>query len=202
MVGSAPPYVLILYYSRTGGTARLARYVARGVQAQGDFEARVRTVPPVSTTVEQTEPVVPEQGAVYCTKADLAGCSALAIGSATRFGNMAAPLKHFLDDTVDLWMQHTLVGKPAGVFCSTASMHGGQESTLLSMMIPLLHHGMVIAGVPYSEPALNRTTQGGGPYGPSHVSGGNADAEPTADEQAIATALGRRLAEIARRLSA
>ncbi|NIP16582.1 MAG: NAD(P)H:quinone oxidoreductase [Pseudomonadales bacterium] len=196
------PYVLVLYYSRTGGTARLARHVARGVQAQGEFEARIRTVPPVSTTVEQTEPVVPEQGAVYCTKADLAGCSALAIGSPTRFGNMAAPLKHFLDDTVDLWMQHDLVGKPAGVFCSTASQHGGQESTLLSMMIPLLHHGMVIAGVPYSEPALNRTTGGGGPYGPSHVSGADTQAEPTADERAIATALGARLAELARRLNA
>jgi NAD(P)H dehydrogenase (quinone) len=196
------PYVLILYYSRTGGTAKLARYVARGVQAQGEFEARIRTVPPVSTTIEQTEPVVPERGAVYCTKADLAGCSALAMGSPTRFGNMAAPLKHFLDDTVDLWMQHDLVGKPAGVFCSTASQHGGQESTLLSMMIPLLHHGMVISGVPYSEPALNRTSGGGGPYGPSHVSGADSGAEPTADEQAIATALGGRLAELARRLSA
>ncbi len=194
------PYILVLYYSRTGGTAKLARFVARGVQAQGDFEARVRTVPPVSTTIEQTEPVVPEQGAVYCTKADLAGCSALALGSPTRFGNMAAPLKHFLDDTADLWMQHDLVGKPAGVFCSTASQHGGQESTLLSMMIPLLHHGMLIAGVPYSEPALNRTTDGGGPYGPSHVSGADATTEPSADEQAIAMALGRRLADLARKL--
>ncbi|HEY5679597.1 MAG TPA: NAD(P)H:quinone oxidoreductase [Pseudomonadales bacterium] len=202
MTGPVHPYVLILYYSRTGGTAHLARYVARGVQAQGDFEARVRTVPPVSTTVEQTEPVVPEHGAVYCTKADLAGCGALAIGSPTRFGNMAAPLKHFLDDTADLWMQHALVGKPAGVFCSTASLHGGQESTLLSMMIPLLHHGMLVSGVPYSEPALNRTARGGGPYGPSHVSGGEAGTEPTADEQAIAMALGRRLAELARRLGA
>ena len=196
------PYILVLYYSRTGGTAKLARYVARGVQADGDFEARIRTVPPVSTTVEQTEPVVPEQGAVYCTKADLAGCSALALGSPTRFGNVAAPLKHFLDDTVDLWMQHALVGKPAGVFCSTASQHGGQESTLLSMMIPLLHHGMVISGVPYSEPALNRTTGGGGPYGPSHVSGAEAKAEPSADEQAIAMALGRRLADLAGKLNA
>ena len=202
MAGSAPPYVLILYYSRTGGTARLARYVARGVQAQGDFEARVRTVPPVSTTVEQTEPVVPEQGAVYCTKADLAGCSALAIGSATRFGNMAAPLKHFLDDTVDLWMQHTLVGKPAGVFCSTASMHGGQESTLLSMMIPLLHHGMMVLGLPYSEGDLVRTSGGGSPYGAGHLSGWEGNRDLDNSEERLCRALGQRVARTAMKLSA
>ena len=167
------PHILILYYSRTGGTANLARFIARGVQSHGGFEARLRTVPPVSATTEQTRPAIPEHGAVYCTKQDLADCQALALGSATRFGNMAAALKHFLDGTSDLWLGHQLVGKPAGVFCSTGSLHGGQESTLLSMMIPLLHHGMVIAGLPYSERALNQTTSGGGPYGPSHLSGPN-----------------------------
>ncbi|MAT84185.1 MAG: NAD(P)H-quinone oxidoreductase, partial [Gammaproteobacteria bacterium] len=131
------PYVLILYYSRSGGTANLARHVARGVQAAGDFDARLRTVPPVAAATEQTVPPIPEDGAVYCTKEDLAGCSALALGSPTRFGNMAAPLKFFLDGTVDLWLSHRLEGRPAGVFCSTGSLHGGQETTLLTMMMPL-----------------------------------------------------------------
>jgi NAD(P)H dehydrogenase (quinone) len=194
-------HVLILYYSRSGGTANLARFVARGVRSHGGFEARMRTVPPVSATTEQTQPAIPEEGAVYCTKQDLAGCQALALGSATRFGNMAAPLKHFLDGTSDLWLQHDLVGKPAGVFCSTGSQHGGQESTLLSMMIPLLHHGMLITGLPYNEPVLNQTTTGGGPYGPSHVSGPDQLTELSADEQTLAVALGRRLAELADKLS-
>ncbi|MFP6834700.1 MAG: NAD(P)H:quinone oxidoreductase [Pseudomonadales bacterium] len=195
------PHILILYYSRTGGTANLARFIARGVQSHGGFEARLRTVPPVSATTEQTTPAIAEHGAVYCTKQDLADCQALALGSATRFGNMAAALKHFLDGTSDLWLGHQLAGKPAGVFCSTGSMHGGQESTLLSMMIPLLHHGMVIAGLPYSERALNQTTSGGGPYGPSHVSGPNQISELTLDEQTLATALGRRLATLAEMLN-
>ena len=195
------PHILILYYSRTGGTANLARFIARGVQSHGGFEARLRTVPPVSATTEQTRPAIPEHGAVYCTKQDLADCQALALGSATRFGNMAAALKHFLDGTSDLWLGHQLVGKPAGVFCSTGSLHGGQESTLLSMMIPLLHHGMVIAGLPYSERALNQTTSGGGPYGPSHLSGPNQIAELTPHEQTLATALGRRLASLAEKLN-
>ncbi|MCZ6710232.1 MAG: NAD(P)H:quinone oxidoreductase [Gammaproteobacteria bacterium] len=195
------PHILILYYSRTGGTANLARFIARGVQSHGGFEARLRTVPPVSATTEQTSPAIPEHGDVYCTKQDLAGCRALALGSATRFGNMAAALKHFLDGTSDLWLGDQLAGKPAGVFCSTGSLHGGQESTLLSMMIPLLHHGMVITGLPYSERALNQTTSGGGPYGPSHVSGPNQVAELTPDEQTLATALGRRLASLAEKLN-
>jgi NAD(P)H dehydrogenase (quinone) len=195
------PHILILYYSRTGGTANLARFIARGVQSHGGFEARLRTVPPVSATTEQTTPAIAEHGAVYCTKQDLADCQALALGSATRFGNMAAALKHFLDGTSDLWLGHQLAGKPAGVFCSTGSMHGGQESTLLSMMIPLLHYGMVIAGLPYSERALNQTTSGGGPYGPSHVSGPNQISELTLDEQTLATALGRRLATLAEMLN-
>jgi len=197
---AADPYVLVLYYSRTGGTAKLARHVARGVEADG-LAARLRTVPEVSTTTAQTEPAIPEAGAVYASKQDLADCAALAVGSATRFGNVAAPLKHFLDDTADLWVARTLEGRPAGVFCSSASLHGGQESTLLSMMIPLLHHGMIISGVPYSEPALNRTSGGGTPYGPSHVSGSAGSAALSDDEAQVAEALGRRLAMLARRLA-
>jgi NAD(P)H dehydrogenase (quinone) len=191
------PYILVLYYSRGGGTTNLARHVARGAQAHGGFDVRLRTVPPVATEVERTLPPVPEAGAVYCTKDDLADCSALALGSPTRFGNMAAPLKHFLDSTVDLWLGRQLVGKPAATFCSTGSMHGGQESTLLSMMLPLLHHGMLLVGLPYSEPALNTTRSGGTPYGASHVSGPRGDAVLAPDEQVLAEALGRRLAQVA-----
>jgi NAD(P)H dehydrogenase (quinone) len=194
------PYILVLYYSRGGGTANLARHVARGIQRHGSFAARVRTVPPVATLIEETLPPVPDEGAVYCSKDDLAGCSALALGSPTRFGNMAAPLKHFLDCTVDLWLGRQLVDKPAAVFCSTGSMHGGQESTLLSMMLPLLHHGMMLLGIPYSETALEATRSGGTPYGASHVSGARGDPALTPDEQLLAEALGRRLAEVAGRL--
>jgi len=195
------PYVLVLYYSRTGGTENLARHVARGVRRQGSFEARLRTVPPVAVATEETLPPVPDEGAVYCTKEDLAGCSGLALGSPTRFGNMAAPLKHFLDGTADLWMQNALVGKPAGVFCSTGSLHGGQETTLLSMMLPLLHHGMLICGVPYSVTALHSTTAGGSPYGPGHVSGAAANPALTPDESVVAEALGERLADLCARLA-
>lgn len=191
------PYILVLYYSRSGGTAELARHIARGVRAEGNYEARLRTVPGVSTNIEQTMPPVPEEGAVFCSKEDLAGCAALALGSPTRFGNMAAPLKHFIDSTSDLWMQRTLESKPAGVFCASASMHGGQESTLLSMMVPLLHHGMIIVGLPYSQEALMRTRTGGSPYGASHVSGLEQSATLSADEQALAEALGSRLARVA-----
>jgi len=190
------PYILILYYSRTGGTANLARHVARGIDGDGRFESRLRTVPPVSTETEQTLPPVPDEGAVYCSKDDLAGCAGLAVGSPTRFGNMAAPLKHFWDTTADLWMQHALVDKPAAVFCSSASPHGGQESTLLTMMVPLLHHGMVLAGVPYSERALNETTGGGSPYGAGHVAGVDGTSTLTSHELAIAEALGARLARL------
>jgi NAD(P)H dehydrogenase (quinone) len=191
------PYVLVLYYSRTGGTAAIARHIARGVRATG-LEAMLRTVPPVSATSEQTTPVIPETGAVYCTREELAQCSALALGSATRFGNMAAPLKYFIDSTSDLWMAGKLAGKPAGVFTSSASLHGGQETTLLSMMIPLLHHGMLLAGVPYSVSELNHTTSGGSPYGPTHIAGDSA--ESTRHEAAIAEAFGKRLAGFAARL--
>lgn len=196
MTISPTPYILVLYYSRSGGTAALAKHVARGIEALGGFEARLRTVPPVAAETEKTLPPVPEEGAVYCSKEDLAGCSGLALGSPTRFGNMAAPLKHFLDGTADLWMQHALVDKPAAVFCASASQHGGQESTLLTMMVPLLHHGMIITGIPYSEKALNETRGGGGPYGASHVSGGP-DEGLSSHEVELAEALGQRLARIA-----
>jgi NAD(P)H dehydrogenase (quinone) len=194
-------YVLVLYYSRQGSTAALADRIARGVEEDGRFEARLRTVPPVVTAIERTAPPVPAEGPVYCSKSDLAGCAALALGSPTRFGNMAAPLKHFIDGTSDLWMSGALAGRPAAVFTSTASQHGGQESTLVSMMLPLLHHGMVIVGVPYTEPALTATARGGTPYGPSHVAGPRGDSALDQAEEVIAVALGRRLADVAARLA-
>jgi NAD(P)H dehydrogenase (quinone) len=195
------PYILVLYYSRTGGTANLARHVGRGIDSHGGFDVRLRTVPPVSAATEQTLPAVPDAGAPYCSKDDLAGCSALALGSPTRFGNMAAPLKFFLDGTVDLWLSHRLVDKPAAVFCSTGSMHGGQESTLLSMMLPLLHHGMLLLGLPYRERWLNDTTSGGTPYGASHVAGPASRAELSEAERELAFALGLRLATVAAQLA-
>lgn len=194
-------YVLVLFYSRHGNVAALADEVAQGIEATGLAEARLRTVPPVAPQTETALPPVPDEGAPYVTKADLEHAAALALGSPTRFGNMAAPMKHFLDSTSDLWVSGALIGKPAGVFTSTSSMHGGQETTLVSMMLPLLHHGMVIAGVPYSEGALTATTTGGTPYGPSHVAGPDNDQPVSADERAIARALGRRLAELASRLA-
>jgi NAD(P)H dehydrogenase (quinone) len=193
------PYVLVLYYSRSGSVRNLALQVARGVEEQG-LEAMLRTVPPVSPTSEATAPAVPDSGAPYCTLAELAGCAALALGSPTRFGNMAAPLKHFIDQTSELWMQGALIGKPAGVFTASTSLHGGQESTLMSMMLPLLHHGMLITGLPYSEKALYNTTTGGTPYGPSHMAGLDNRAALSDDETALARALGRRLALLARTL--
>jgi NAD(P)H dehydrogenase (quinone) len=193
-------YILVLYFSRQGATRSLGEQIARGVDADGRFEARLRTVPPVASVTERTAPPVPPEGAVYCSKDDLANCSALALGSATRFGNMAAPLKHFLDGTADLWMSGKLAGKPAACFTSSASQHGGQESTLLTMMVPLLHHGMVIVGLPYTIPVLSSTTGGGAPYGATHVAGARNDAALTADERTLAVALGRRLADIAARL--
>jgi NAD(P)H dehydrogenase (quinone) len=195
------PHILILYYSRTGGTANLARHIARGVTKEGFFEARIRTVPPVASATERTLPPVPDEGAVYCTKTDLAECAGLALGTPTRFGNMASPLKHFLDETVDLWLGHRLDGKPASVFASSSSMHGGQETTLTSMMTPLFHHGMILVGLPYSQPALNRTQTGGTPYGVSHVSGSDQNTELSADERELAEAAGVRLAKVARALS-
>lgn len=194
-------YVLVLYYSRNGSVANLAQQVARGIEGTG-MEARLRTVPAISANCEASEPAVPEQGAPYASLDDLAGCSGLALGSPTRFGNMAAPLKYFIDQTSDLWMKGTLIGKPAGVFSSTSSLHGGQESTLLSMMTPLLHHGMVITGVPYSEQALLDTRSGGTPYGPTHFAGTDADPSLTDHEISLARALGKRLATLARQLKA
>ena len=194
-------YVLVLYYSRNGSVANLAQQVARGIESTA-MEARLRTVPAVSANCKASEPAIPDQGAPYATLDDLAGCQGLALGSPTRFGNMAAPLKYFIDQTSELWMNGSLIGKPAGVFSATSSLHGGQESTLLSMMTPLLHHGMVLAGVPYSEAALLDTQSGGTPYGPTHVSGSQGDPALTEHEITLARALGKRLALLARQLKA
>jgi NAD(P)H dehydrogenase (quinone) len=190
------PYVLVLYYSRYGATAEMARRVARGVE-EGGLEARVRTVPAVSAVCEAVEDSVPDQGAPYASYDDLAQCAALAIGSPTRFGNMAAAMKYFLDGTSPIWLKGELAGKPAGVFTSTSSLHGGQESTLLSMMLPLLHHGMLLLGLPYSETDLVHTKAGGTPYGPSHVAGVNNDLPLSDAEARLCVALGRRLAHTA-----
>jgi NAD(P)H dehydrogenase (quinone) len=194
------PYILVLYYSRTGSTAQLAQYIARGVEGVSGIEARLRTVPPVSTTCEAVDKAVPDSGAPYVTLDDLRDCSGLALGSPTRFGNMAAPLKYFLDGTSALWLAGDLVNKPACVFSSSASMHGGQESTLISMMLPLMHHGMVLLGVPYTEPALNNTVTGGTPYGVTHVSGVANDHPVSQDEITLAKHLGERLGRIALQL--
>jgi NAD(P)H dehydrogenase (quinone) len=194
--------ILILYYSRTGKVAQLARLVARGVEEVEGMRARLRSVPPVAPVTEVAAPPEPDEGAPYATRADLAECSGLVLGSPTRFGNMAAPLKHFLDSTGAEWASGTLVGKPAGVFTSTSTMHGGQETTLVSMMLPLLHHGMLIVGLPYTEAALNRTSGGGSPYGASHVGGVAGDRPLDEDERILARALGRRVAEVAARLGA
>jgi NAD(P)H dehydrogenase (quinone) len=192
-------YVLVLYYSRYGATAEMARQVARGVE-EGGLEARVRTVPAVSATPEATAPAVPDSGAPFARLDDLEQCAGLALGSPTRFGNMAAPMKYFLDGTSGLWLGGALAGKPAGVFTSSSSMHGGQESTLLSMMLPLLHHGMLVAGLPYSEPDLATTRDGGTPYGPSHMAGIDNRQPVSEAETRLARALGRRLASLAARL--
>lgn len=195
------PYILVLYYSKTGSVAQLAQYIARGVERVAGIEARLRTVPPVSTTCEAVDKPVPEHGAPYATLDDLRYCRGLALGSPTRFGNMAASLKYFLDGTSSLWLAGDLVDKPACVFSSSASMHGGQESTLLSMMLPLLHQGMVLLGVPYSEPSLNNTITGGTPYGVTHVSGVANDHALSDDEITLAKNLGERLARAALKLS-
>ena len=195
------PEILVLYYSRGGSVARLARHVARGVGEVDGMAARLRTVPPVAAVTQAASPPVPEDGAPYVERADLAECAGLLIGSPTRFGNMAAPLKHFIDGLGADWASGTLVGKPAGAFTSTSTMHGGQESTLLSMLIPLLHHGCVVAGIPFTEPALNTTRSGGTPYGASHVAGLQDDPQPTDEEALLARALGRRIADLASRLS-
>lgn len=192
LVASAP-YVLVLYYSRQGAVRTMARLIARGIEAEG-LEARLRTVPAVSSVCEASAPDIPEEGDLYCSLEDLAGCAGLALGSPTRFGNMAAPLKYFLDGSSGLWVNGDLIDKPAVVFTSTSSLHGGQESTLLTMMLPLLHHGMTVLGIPYSEPGLSRTAGGGTPYGASHHSGGDHARALDPHETELCIALGRRLA--------
>lgn len=193
------PYILVLYYSRHGATAQMAREIARGVSLVSGIEARVRTVAPVSTTVEAVADNIPVDGPLYCELDELADCAGLIMGSPTRFGNMAAPLKYFLDSSSSLWLSGSLVGKPAGVFTSSTTMHGGQESTLLSMMTPLMHHGMMLMGIPYSETALHTTQTGGTPYGASHVAS-EQDTPLSEDEKLLCKALGKRVAETALKL--
>jgi NAD(P)H dehydrogenase (quinone) len=192
--------ILVLYYSQHGALRQMAHLLARGIEQAPGISARVRTVPRVSAVCEAIEPGVPDAGAPYAELKDLEECAGLALGSPTRFGNMAAPLKYFLDSTSELWLRGALSGKPAAVFTSTGSMHGGQETTLVSMMLPLLHHGMLIVGLPYTEPQLISTASGGTPYGASHVAGAAADRAITDEEKKLCIALGRRLAEIAARL--
>lgn len=192
-------YLLVLYYSRHGAVKQMAQLVARGIETAG-MEARIRTVPAISANTEQTEPAVPESGAPYATLDDLKHCAGLALGSPTRFGNMAAPLKYFLDQTSGLWLAGDLVGKPATVFSSTASLHGGQEATLLSMMIPLMHLGFVIMGIPYTENDLSTTRSGGTPYGATHLAGEKSDLPLTKEEERLCIAQGKRLATLALKL--
>lgn len=192
--------ILVLYYSRGGSVAALARQIARGVEEAG-LHARLRTVPLVAPVTQTAALAVPEDGAPYVDKKDLHECAGLILGSPTRFGNMAAPVKYFIDTLGAEWASGTLVGKPAAVFTSTASMHGGQEATLLSMMTPLLHHGMLLVGIPYTEPTLSTTQTGGTPYGASHVAGAEDNAKLSADEMQLARALGKRVAEIAGKLN-
>ena len=191
-------YVLVLYYSRSGNTSKMAHYICEGVNSVAGIEAMARTVPALK---EASDPEhvsdVPDAGAPYVTLDDLANCSGLILGSPTRFGNMASPLKHFIDKTASIWLTGGLVDKPAACFTSTGSLHGGMESTILSMMLPLLHHGMILVGVPYTEPSMHTTQSGGTPYGPSHLAGEKSDRDVDADEKAICIALGKRLAMIA-----
>ena len=193
--------ILVLYYSQGGAVRELAQLIARGIESVSSAKARIRTVPKVSANCEATEADIPASGDPYCELQDLEECTGLALGSPTRFGNMAAPMKYFLDGTAGLWLKGSLVGKPAAVFTSTGSMHGGNESTLLTMMLPLMHHGMLMVGLPYSEPALSTTQSGGTPYGASHVGGTLDDKKITDDEKKLCLALGKRLAETALRLA-
>lgn len=192
--------ILILYYSSGGSVREMAQFIARGVESVKGIKARIRTVPKVSTNCEATEADIPDVGDPYVELSDLEECAGLALGSPTRFGNMAAPMKYFLDSTVSQWLNGALTNKPAAVFTSTGSMHGGNESTLLTMMLPLMHHGMLIVGIPYLEPALSSTQSGGTPYGASHVAGANNDKQITDEERKLCIALGKRLAETALKL--
>lgn len=193
--------ILVLYYSRHGATEEMAQLVARGVEKVSAMHAMLRTVPEVSTVCEATQSSIPDHGAPYVSNDDLASCSGLILGSPTRFGNMAAAMKYFIDSTSANWMAGHLAGKPAGLFTSASSLHGGHESTLLSMMLPLLHHGMLLVGSPYSEPELLATTTGGTPYGPSHLAGKESNMPISQDEKKLCMALGQRVAEIAKKLS-
>lgn len=194
------PYVLVLYYSRSGATAQMAQLIGRGIEQVTGIEARLRTVPAVSTVTEAMEPDIPDSGAIYCTEDDLRNCAGLVLGSPTRFGNMAAPLKYFIDNTGALWLSGALIDKPAAAFTSTSTLHGGQESTLLSMLTPLLHHGMLFCGLPFSEPGLSSTQSGGTPYGASHLAGPNSDRKIDTTESELCVALGKRVATVAAKL--
>ncbi|ORU94164.1 MAG: NAD(P)H-quinone oxidoreductase [Cycloclasticus sp. symbiont of Bathymodiolus heckerae] len=193
--------VLVLYYSRQGATAQMANLIARGIEEVDGVQARIRTVPAISTVCEATESDIPDDGALYATLDDLKECGGLVLGSPTRFGNMAAPLKYFLDGTSNLWLSGALIGKPAAVFTSTSSMHGGQETTLTSMMLPLFHHGMLLAGLPYSETSLLDTKTGGTPYGASHLAGIDNSRKIDKHESALCIALGKRVATFAKKLA-
>ena len=194
--------VLVLYYSQGGAVREMAQLIARGIESQAGIKARIRSVPKVSSNCEATEPDIPASGDPYVELSDLQECIGLALGSPTRFGNMAAAMKYFLDSTVSTWLKGDLIGKPAAVFTSSGSMHGGNEATLLSMMLPLLHHGMVMVGIPYSEAELSATKTGGTPYGASHVAGANDDLAISSDERKLCLALGKRLGQIALKLRA
>jgi NAD(P)H dehydrogenase (quinone) len=196
-MSTSMPYVLILFYSRQGATRAMAEAMAAGVESESGIAARLRTVPPVSATCEAVDPEIPAEGAVYASLDDLRHCAGLAIGSPTRFGNMAAPLKHFLDGSSELWMNGALIDKPASAFTSTASLHGGQETTLMTMLVPLLHHGMVLSGLPYSETGLFTTTTGGTPYGASHLAGQRSNRSLDEHERNLCMAQGKRLARLA-----
>ena len=193
--------ILILYYSQGGAVRDMAQLIARGVESVSNVKARIRTVPKVSANCEATESDLPTTGAPYVELQDLEDCIAVALGSPTRFGNMAAPMKYFLDSTAGLWLKGALIGKPASVFTSTGSMHGGNETTLVTMMLPLMHHGMIIVGLPYSEPVLSSTQSGGTPYGASHIGGAMDDKPITEDEKKLCISLGKRLAETALKLA-
>ncbi|GJL82867.1 MAG: NAD(P)H dehydrogenase (quinone) [marine bacterium B5-7] len=193
--------ILVLYYSRTGAVTAMARQVARGIGSISGVDARIRTVAPISATPESVDPAIPDSGPPYATVRDLAECAGLALGSPTRFGNMAAPLKYFLDQTGAEWLNGTLAGKPAACFTSTTSPHGGQESTLLTMMVPLLHHGMIVLGIPYTEAGLTHTPGGGSPYGAGHLAGADNDREMDSTEKELCRALGARLARTALKLA-
>ncbi len=191
------PYVLVLYYSRGGTTAKMAQSIAQGIEKVGNIEARIRTVAPISSCCEATEASIPENGAIYANEDDLKNCAGLIMGSPTRFGNMAAPLKYFIDSTSNLWMTGKLVNKPAGVFTATSSLHGGQETTLMSMALPLIHHGMIFCGIPYTESSLLHTEAGGTPYGASHWSGNEGERSLSQHELKLCQAQGKRIAELA-----